>query len=295
MSWPEETVMPGIPLPGPDIANRPANQTSQLVLEIAVAVAVVLMLYVGVRVRQRWGTWLGLVIVIATGFGSGVELLFNTTANFWYYAPGAHELITSWGRQVPAWAAGSYIPFYGGLGILGWYLIERGASRLTLALYGLAIYVVFIVTEIVLVGIGLYAYYGDQPWQIASFPIWISAANVAICLTIAVGASRISRGITGWRVWPLIGFGPVLIGGYLVGSSWPMITALKGDNPSTAQLWLSGAAATVIAVACVAAILGLVPRRGRTDTLLPRQRVSGDVRQFGATAENGVRTLPGGG
>jgi hypothetical protein len=270
--------MPGIPLPGPDLLNRPVNETSQLVLEIGVAVAVAAMVYVGLRLRLRWGTWLGLVIVVATGFASGVELLFNTAANFWYYAPGQHDLYSTWGRQVPVWAAASYIPFYGGLGILGWYLIERGASRLKLALYGLAIYVVFILTEVVLVGIDLYAYYGDQPWQIASFPIWISAANVAICLTISVGASRISRSITDWRVWPLIGFGPVLIAGYLIGSSWPMITALKADHPSTAQLWLSGAASTAIAVACVTAVLGLVPKRGRTDTLLPGQRVPGDAR-----------------
>lgn len=260
---------PGIPLPDPDLLNRPVNQTSQLVLEIAVGACVALMIYIGFRVRQRWGTWLGLVIVIATGFGSGVELIFNTAANFWYYSPGQHDMYTTWERQVPFWAAGSYIPFYGGLGILGWYLIERGASRLQMALYGLAIYVVFILTEVVLVGIDLYAYYGDQPWQIASFPMWISAANVAICLTIAVAASRLSRAIRDWRVWPLIGLGPVLIGGYLIGSSFPMIDALKATSPSTAQLWLGGLFATLIAVSCIAGVLGLVPKHGRTDSLLP--------------------------
>jgi hypothetical protein len=262
-------------LPGPLIAGRPVSTGGQLFLEIAVAVAITALVVIAGRVRRRWGTSMGFVVLLAALLGSGVEVVYNTAADFWYYQPNAVALFSTWGRSLPVWALGSYVPFYGGLGMLGWWFLERGATRAGIAAYAVGVWAFAVGTEVVLVGIHVYAYYGPQPYQIAGFPAWVSAANAAICTCMAVGAARLSRVTSGPRQWLLIAVGPPLVSSCLIGTTFPMICVLHAAHPSTAALYASGAAATVLAALVTTLVLGLVPRDGLADTLIPRRREGG--------------------
>jgi len=124
-------------------------------------------------------------------------------------------------------------------------------------------------TEVALIGIHVYTYFGPQPYQIAGFPAWVSAANAAICTSMAVGAARLSRVTSGGRQWLLIAAGPPLVASCLIGTTFPMVCVLHAAHPSTAALYAGGAAATVLAALVIVVVLGLVPRQGLTDSLLP--------------------------
>jgi len=256
-------------LPGPLIALRPVSSAGQIFLEVAVAVAIAALVGVAVRIRRRWGTSMGFVVLLATLFGSGVEVVYNTAANFWYYQPHTDALFGTWGRSLPAWALGSYAPFYGGLGLLGWWLIERGATRARIAAYAAGVWVFAVVTEVVLVGIHVYAYYGPQPYRIAGFPIWTAAANAAICTLVAVGAARLSRVTGGPRQWLLIAAGPPLVSSCLIGTTFPMVSVLHTAHPTTLALYIAGAAATVLAALVIVMAVSLIPRDGLADSLIP--------------------------
>ena len=256
-------------LPGPAIVTHPVSSAGQTFMEIAVAATIVIALVAAVRIQRRWHTSMGFVLMAAALLASGGEVVFNTAAQFWYYRPGADALFTTWGRSLPTWALGSYVPFYAGLGMIGWFLLERGATRRQLAGYAVGVWAFAIITEVSLVGIRVYQYFGQQPYRIAHFPIWISAANAGICTTFAVGGAAVSRVLRGRRQWLLVLVGPAVVSGYLLGTTFPVVIALHADHPSTAALYLTGALATVIAAGVCAAVLQLVPATGYADSLLP--------------------------
>jgi hypothetical protein len=255
-------------LPDPVIVSRPVSSAAQVVLEVVVAVAIASLIAVAARIRRRWGTSMGFVVLLSALFGSGVEVVFNTASDFWYYQPGSAALFSTWGRSLPAWALGSYVPFYGGLGLLGWWLLERGARRAALAWFAVGVWAFAAVTEVCLVGIHLYVYYGRQPYQVAGFPIWVSAANAAICVSMAVGAARLARVTSGPRQWLLIAAGPPLVSACLIGTTFPMVSVLHAAHPSQLALYAGGAAATLLAALLITAILGLVPKAGLADSLI---------------------------
>jgi hypothetical protein len=256
-------------LPGLDIVSRPVGSVGQVVLEVVVAAAIAALVVVAARIRRRWRTSMGFVVLLAALLGSGVEVVYNTASDFWYYQPHADGLFSTWGRTLPAWALGSYVPFYGGLGLLGWWLLERGARRAALAWYAAGVWAFAVATEACLVGIHLYTYYGPQPYQVAGFPAWVSAANSAICTSMAVGAARLARATSGPRQWLLIAGGPPLISGCLIGTTFPMVSVLHGTHPSQLALYIGGAAATLLAALLITTVLGLVPKAGLAGSLIP--------------------------
>jgi hypothetical protein len=256
-----------VSLPDPAVVSRPVSSAGQLTLEIAVGLTVAVLAVVAVRIRARWHTWMGAVVLLATLLGSGVEVIFNTAADFWYYQPHQVAGVSTWDRSVPLWALGSYVPFYGGLGLLGWLLLEKGATRRRLAAYAVGLWVFAVVTEVGLVGIHVYQYYGPQPYRIGNFPVWISAANAAICTTVAVGAARLSRRLHGPAQWLLVVLGPPVVSAFLLGTTFPMVIALQASDPSTAASYAAGAVSTALAVAVCALVLRLVPVSGLPDSL----------------------------
>jgi hypothetical protein len=248
-------------------------------MEIAVALTVVAALIAAARIKRRWHSLMGFVVILAALLASGVEVVFNTAAQFWYYRPGADALFTTWGRSLPTWALASYVPFYAGLGMLGWLLLERGATRRRMAGYAVAVWAFAIVTEVALVGIHVYQYFGTQPYEIARFPIWISAANAGICTSVAVGAALLSRALRGPIQWAVVLAGPAVVSAFLLGTTFPLVSALHSGNPSTTLLYLTGAISTLLAAAVCALVLRLVPAAGLGDSLLPERTAAAALRE----------------
>ena len=272
-------------LPGGPVYDRAVSSAGQTFLEIAVAVAVVAVLVVSWRIQRRWGTSMGFVAMAGTFLASGVEVVYNSASNFWYYRPGADALFTTWDRSLPTWALVSYTPFYAGLGILGWYLLERGVSRRQMVFYALGVWVFAIVTESSLISLHVYQYYGDQPFRLGNFPAWISSANAMICVAVAVGCARLARVLTGWRQLLGIALGPAVISVGLIGSTFPGVLALHADRPTTAAVYIGAVLADLLGVLLIAATLQLVPRDGLADSLLParRERPQARVLEFASS------------
>jgi hypothetical protein len=279
-------------LPPSSVLTHPVSRAGQTFMEIAVSAALVVVLVAAVRIWRRWHTSMGFVLVLGTLLASGVEVVFNSAAQFWYYRPGADALFTTWDRSLPTWALGSYVPFYGGLGMLGWYLLERGATRRQMARYAAAVWAFAILTEVSLVGIHVYQYFGPQPYEIARFPIWISAANAGICTTVAVAAPLLARSLHGPAQWLVVLAGPSLISAYLIGTTFPAVTVLHSeDHPSTGLLYLTGALSSVLAAGVCALALHLVPSDGLPDSLLPERRSPSAHEEPGAPRSDSARAL----
>jgi hypothetical protein len=220
--------------------NHHVSSTGQVAESVLVVVALAIIAVAAVRLSRRWSTWLPVTVVIGTIWAAFFERTFNVTANLWYYQPGQVTLYRAFGGGLPVWVFFSYGAFYGGLGLLVWWLVERGATRRRVVQIAGYLWLAAAVTEIVNIHFGTYEYLGMQPFRLLKFPLWIPLTNVAICVAVGVGAARLRPLLTGKRIWATLFLCPAAIITGLAATTFPMINALHVDHP---HMWLSYLAA----------------------------------------------------
>lgn len=234
-------------LPTPPI-HTSVNSAGQVIDTIGVIVGLIIIATAVVRLQRRWRTWAPLVLVLSTLGAAFIEPIFNVASNLWYFKPGQASLYTSFGISQPSWVIFSYAAAYGGLGLLVWSQVEKGATRLQLAKLAGVLWCGFVVLEIVNIRLGTYEYFGPQPFRVAGFPVWIAAANVAICLAIGVGCARLRRVVSGGQIWVLLALGPLAVSAGLVGTEFPTLNVLHTLNPPTWLIYASAVVSTALAV-----------------------------------------------
>jgi len=240
--------MPTIPTPPVDV---PVSHAGQAVMTIGVVAGLVLIAVAAVRLGRRWSTWVPVIVVVST-LGTGfLEPIENTAAHMWYYRPGQVTFFDAFGRSLPVWVFFSYAAFYGGLGLVAWWMTERGATRAQVVRFVLAVWAFAVVTEIAGTRFNTYQYYGRAPFRVAGFPVWVALSNAAICTTIGVAAARLRRILVGRQQLALLCLGPAAISVGLIGTGFPTLVALNTVDP---PMWLLyGAAVVSMAMAGVMA------------------------------------------
>jgi hypothetical protein len=190
-------------------------------------------------------------VVAGTLFAAFYEPMENMAAHMWYYRPGQVTFFDAFDRSLPVWVFFSYAAFYGGWGLVAWWLTERGAPRSHLVRFVLGVWAFAIVTEIVGTRFNTYEYYGRAPFRVAGFPVWVALSNAAICATIGIATARLRRVLAGRQQLALLCVGPFAVTIGLVGTGFPILTALNTPDPSWALLY--GAAIVSMAMAGVMA------------------------------------------
>jgi hypothetical protein len=237
-------------LPTPPV-NTLVSSAGQAVMTIGVAVALVLIAVAAVRLGRRWSTAAPALVVVGALFAAFYEPLENMAAHMWYYRPGQVTFFDAFDRSLPVWVFFSYAAFYGGWGLVAWWLTERGAPRSHLVRFVLGVWAFAIVTEIVGTQFNTYEYYGRAPFRVAGFPVWVALSNAAICTTIGIATARLRRVLVGRQQLALLCVAPFAITVGLVGTGFPTLTALNTPDPSWALLY--GAAIVSMAMAGVMA------------------------------------------
>ena len=237
-------------LPTPPV-NTPVSSAGQAVMTIGVAVALLLIAVAAVRLGRRWSTAAPALVVVGALFAAFYEPMENMAAHMWYYRPGQVTFFDAFDRSLPVWVFFSYAAFYGGLGLVAWWLTERGAPRSHLVRFVLGVWAFAVVTEIAGTRFNTYEYYGRAPFRVAGFPVWVALSNAAICTTIGIATARLRRVLVGAAQLALLCVGPFAITVGLVGTGFPTLTALNTPDPSWALLY--GAAIVSMAMAGVMA------------------------------------------
>jgi hypothetical protein len=240
--------MPTLPTPP---VSTPVSSAGQAVMTIGVAVGFALIVVACVRLGRRWSTPVPVLVVAGALFTGFYEPLENVAANMWYYRPGQVRFFDAFGHSLPVWVFFSYGAFFGGFGLIAWWLAERGAPRRHLVHFVLFMWAFAVVTEIVGTRLNTYEYYGRAPFRVAGFPVWVSLSNAAICTTIGVAAARLRRVLKGRQLLTLLCLGPFVITVGLVGTGFPTLVALNTVDP---PMWfLTGAALVSMTMAGVMA------------------------------------------
>jgi hypothetical protein len=277
--------MPTIPVPPVDV---PVSHAGQAVMTIGVVAGLVLIAVAAVRLGRRWSTWVPVIVVVSTLWTGFLEPIENTAAHMWYYRPGQVTFFDAFGRSLPVWVFFSYAAFYGGLGLVAWWMTERGATRAHLVRFVLAVWAFAVVTEIVGTRFNTYEYYGRAPFRVAGFPVWVALSNAAICTTIGVAAARLRRILVGRQQLALLCLGPAAISVGLIGTGFPTLVALNSVDP---PLWLLyGAAVVSMAMAGVMAwsATQLVPVTGLEPAAAPQPGGRPDAVRSGVAVKAGA-------
>ncbi|MGH9000673.1 MAG: hypothetical protein ACRDY7_14940 [Acidimicrobiia bacterium] len=251
--------MPNLPTPPVEV---PVSSAGQAVMSIGVVVALVLMVVAAVRLGRRWSTWAPAIIAFTTLWAAFIEPIQNLVSHMWYYRPGQVTIFSSFGGSLPAWVFFSYCAFYGGFGMIAWWMVERGAPRSRMAKFVLGVWAFAVVTEIVGTQFDTYEYYGPHPFRVAGFPIWLSLGNAAICTTVGVAAARLRRVLVGRQILSMMLLGPAAVATGLIGTGAPTLGVINTVDPDTWLQYLAATISMVMAGTMAWGALRLVPADG---------------------------------
>lgn len=249
-------------LPTPPL-DTPVSSAGQAIMSVGVAVGIVAIVVALFRVRRRIGTWAPALLPASTFLAAFMCPIPDVVVNLWYYEPGATTLWTSFGASLPVWVFFSYTAFYGGFGLIFWWLAERGTDRATMVRAMGAMWVFAVLTEVGGIQFDTYEYYGPAPFRVLSFPIWVSLYNVSIIAVLGIGFARLRRWLPGRElVVPALFLGPAAIVSGLIGTGFPVINVVNTVDPSNVQLYGAALAALALAWAMAYTASRFVPPAG---------------------------------
>lgn len=211
-----------------------------------------------------------LLMFIGGGCMMLMEPLVDTTAGVWF-AESSRMFLHGWGRAIPLWVCLTYFVYFGVGSAVLWQMMQRGVSARTIWTIYLCEVLADFVLESVVLGTGIYTYYGDQPLLIGRFPLWWAAVNALISLTSAYAVTQVTRRAEGWQLLLIV---PVMVcasAGANAAAGWPAWYVINsGLGPVLTQL--GGLASVAIAcsiVAMVARSVSVAPRPGAIHPLTP--------------------------
>jgi hypothetical protein len=258
MQWSQ--VVAGLPVPD---TSKHVNGTGQAIMTVGTFAGLAVFLVCAYCLGRRWSTWTPAAIVAGTLLAGMVEPLNNRLANMWYYRPGQQTMYRSFDASLPVWVFFSYAAFFGAVGLIFWYLTERGATRATIGKAIAAMWVFAILTEVCGTQLDTYDYFGPHPFRVAGFPIWVSLGVSCICAAIGIGAARIRRSFDpGAALAAVFLLGPVACVVGLVGTGFPTMTVINTSDPSTAALYGAALGSTALNLLLAWFLTQLVPREG---------------------------------
>jgi len=187
--------------------------------------------------------------------GAVVPPIYNALTKVWFPSNIPYPFVEAFGMKDPLFDMLGYALFigFGGYLLLTMLRAGQGARAIytTFVLWG----VTDLVLEIPFLQWGLYQYYGDQPFEIAGFPLhWVFLNGF-----VPIAAGSLMYLVT--DRWPgsqrgaalRVAACPALAGGLLMIPIFPVATALHADVPSGVRMLASVAAIAMTAWAVLAA------------------------------------------
>jgi hypothetical protein len=214
--------------------------------------------------RAARGDWLALAVLAGGLVANLIEAELDNLGLLWFARDNQLIVFHSFGRYMPLYVTLGYGFYFGAITYFTIDALKRGrGSR-----YLWGIYVFGWVFDCALEStgswVGLYKYYGPQPYNVWGIPLWWMFVNPA--LPIAAGGlfhvmrDRL-RGPRSLLVVPLL---PMCYGATYGAVAWPIFVAL-GSHVHGWVIWIAGTATAAFSLAFVALIVQGLQWYGRLD------------------------------
>lgn len=189
------------------------------------AVATVLL----ARESRRSGSWLPLCALLGGAISVLLEPIFDVILLLWYPDKNTTPLFRAFNTSVPHWILPSYALY---MGAQGYWMYQQFSNGIT-AKRLWTLLAIFFCADVLLeapgLNLGLYIYYGDQPFRFLGFPAWMGAVNAVIPMLVGAAFYGLRDVLTGWRVLLAIPLVPAVVAAAEAANGWPVWYALNAD------------------------------------------------------------------
>lgn len=205
---------------------------------IAGAAVVIFALPWAIRSARR-GHWLPSIVIVGGLICSLEEAMLDMLGHL-HWAPNLEKVYTNFGVSVPLLIPLCYVAFLGLMSYFCYFVISHGAKRkhffMLFAMGGM----LDAVMETIGINLGVYKYYGIQPFEFLNFPYWWafinSASFVAVGSILAYGVPR----LTGAKKWLLVMAPSYGMAGTYFTVGWIHLLAHNSGLPEWAR-WIASA------------------------------------------------------
>lgn len=198
-----------LPVPPADMVMPQAAQHFFLVANTVVCVFALMF---AERMRRKTGSSTGYLLLLAGAAAVVNEPVVDILGLCWFAANGAIPLFKAWGVTIPLFMLPVYCWYVGGQSMIAFGAIARGATSARLFRLYAWFALVNIALEVPGLQLGIYAYYGQQPFQFLGFPFWWPICNALMPIVMAAIAFRLLPHLQGAGVLLLILVGPLAAG-----------------------------------------------------------------------------------
>lgn len=242
---------PMYPVPPADLSAPHA--WSMLFTVICVAFFVLAAVWV-VRMAFR-GETLGLMFLIAGLFMGLLEPYLDYLGLLWFATDNVAVTVELFGRHIPLYVVLGYAFFFGlqSFVIYRAILLGKGAKFFVYA-YALS-WLFDAALQITGAQLGLYRYYGQQPFLLFGAPAWWFTIDGVLQLTAGLVFFLLRHRLVGWGKLIVIPVLPGLYAGLNGALGWPVFTALNSNysadlngNSSWALVYVGGVATIALSL-----------------------------------------------
>lgn len=220
------TIDPIFDVPRPPV-TLPYSQTNNVICMVLMTATGLLAVVLGARDARRSRTLLPLILPLSGAMIAFPETFIDVLGCIHYPWTEKNASFHLIGREMPPW-----IPIWFGYGSLMQIQLEllhkKTATKNLWWFLGLMMGSDLIIEEILL-PMGVYHYYGNQPLIVLNmFPWWWMATNsVGVFLATAL-AYRFRRTLVGWKVLAVFFITPMSVGGVYGFIAFPAWVAVNG-------------------------------------------------------------------
>lgn len=183
-------IPPQPPTPPYDL---PLNTTMQTIATVVLWGGTAILFAYAVVLAKRERSILPVALVLAVAVGSLIEPLYDISYHLHWLDGGEQwTLFTSFGLPQPVWVMPAYVMVFGMPALLMYRSFARGVTLTRVfKLAGLTAFTTA-AFEITAINLGLYVYYGESPWRVLNYPLFIAFMEGAQITGFAVLAALLS-------------------------------------------------------------------------------------------------------
>jgi hypothetical protein len=205
-------------------------------------------------VRAGRGDWLAVACLLGGLVANLIEAMLDHLGLLWFASNNHLVLFHEFGGAMPLYVVLGYGFYFGAITYFTLYSLRNGkGSHYLWGIYAAAL-VFDGVLEITGGEIGIYRYYGPQPFRVLTEPLWWLFINPALPIA-AGGLFHVMRArLRGWRALSIAALLPIVYGATYGATAWPIFIAFHTSVPDWV-IWAAAVATDAFALLFVALII----------------------------------------
>lgn len=221
-------------MPDPPV-NMAMSPLYPYVLALSIVIFLAALAYAVIDMR-RTARVLPLLVLAGAAIASFQECIYDVAVLVWWADVDTVPMYRLFNRSVPLWMIFAYPWFIGGMGYWAYSQFQRGMGSARLWKLYFFGWFANLLLEVPALQIGnIYTYYGEQPFKILGFPMWMAMTNTLMPIFVGALLHVFDDVLRGPRTLFVLILVPAGTASAEISSGWPIWLALNSGQ----GLWLT--------------------------------------------------------